>query len=632
MTPTKTHKPYGLWDSPITPTSMAGGMRLSDCAWAADGTLVWLEGRSDRDVLVLQPPDEGVQQDMDIEFNVRARVGYGGGDFSIGNTNIYFISADAGRIFRQDLREGNPIPITPAFGRAAAPKLSPDGRWLLYVHSYEEQDCLGIVDAGGTYWPQKLASGDDFYMQPAWHPDGNRIAWISWKHPNMPWDGSYLHLGRLTLSKRGLPSLAESQVFAGDEHTAIFQPEFSPDGRYLAYVSDQSGWWQIQLADLKSGAIRPLTTGEAEHGLPAWIQGMRTYQFSPDGKRLIYLRNRMGVTTLWQTGLNGEEASQIDLGEDYTWLEQIASAPDGEHIALIASGSRTPTRLIVCSSNGQVEVRRRTTSQEPPLDCFSQPQAVKWQGEDNQEVHGLFYPPCNPTFEATGLPSLVVIVHSGPTSQRTAGYDPQTQFFTSRGYAVLQANYRGSSGYGRAYRDSLRGNWGVFDVQDVISGARHLIQANRVDGNRVVIMGSSAGGFTLLKAMEDYPGFFKAGIDLYGVTDLLSLSGKTHKFERHYNDALIGPLPDALATYQQRSPLFHADKLHDPLAIFQGADDEVVLPSQSADLAAALSRNGVPHIYQVYTGEGHGFRKSETIAHVYQAIDEFLRAYVVYAR
>ena len=315
-------------------------------------------------------------------------------------------------------------------------------------------------------------------------------------------------------------------MIAGDERTAIFQPEFSPDGRYLAYVSDQSGWWQIHLADLKTGAIRPLTTGEAEHGLPAWIQGMRTYQFSPDAKQLFYLSNQMGVTTLWQTGLDGEESSQIELGEDYTWLEQIAIAPDGGHIALIASGSQTPTRLIVCSTHGQVEVRRRTTSEELPLDSFSQPQAVTWGGEDSQEVHGLYYPPCNPAFEASGLPPLVVIVHSGPTSQRTVGYDPQTQFFTSRGYAALQVNYRGSSGYGRAYRDSLRGNWGIYDVADVVSGARHLIQANRVDGSRVVIMGSSAGGFTLLKAMEDYPGFFKAGIDLYGVTDLLSLSDK----------------------------------------------------------------------------------------------------------
>jgi dipeptidyl aminopeptidase/acylaminoacyl peptidase len=629
MTPAKTQKPYGSWDSPITPASMAGGIRLSDCAWAEDGSLLWLEGRSDRSLLVVQPPGEGPAQDVDTGFNVRARVGYGGGDFAVDKNYIYFVAADTGRILRQSIGESGATSITPAFGRAAAPTLSPDGQWLLFIHSYEEQDCLGIIDTAGKHWPQKLASGDDFYMQPAWHPDGRQVAWISWNHPNMPWDGTFLHLGRLAFSEQGLPSLSESEIMAGDEQTAIFQPEFSPDGRFLAYVSDTSGWWHIQLADLRNGATRPLTLGEAEHGNPAWVQGMRTYQFSPDGKRLFFLRNQAGVISLWQIGLAEGEAQQIDLGEEYTWLEQLAIAADGDQIAMIASGSRTPTRLIVCSASGQVQIRRRTTSQELPLDCYSQPQMIKWRVEDSQEIHGLFYPPSNPAFESSGLPPVVVLVHGGPTGQHSAHFDSQAQFFTSRGYAVLQVNYRGSSGYGRAYRNSLRGMWGVYDVEDVVSGARHLIKAEMVDGDRVVIMGGSAGGYTVLKAMEDYPGFFIAGIDLYGVTDLLSLGEKTHKFEKHYNDALIGPLPEALGLYQERSPLLNADKLQDPLAIFQGADDEMVVPSQSADLAAALSSKGLPHIYEVFSGEGHGFRKSETIAHVYQAIEEFLQKYVV---
>jgi dipeptidyl aminopeptidase/acylaminoacyl peptidase len=625
MSRVKTHRPYGHWDSPITPASMAGGLRLADCAWAEDGTLLWLEGRSDRSALVLQSPGSNEPRDINTGCDVRARLGYGGGDFSTSGNQIYFIAADSGRIFRQGLWEENAAPITPAFGRAAAPRLSPDRRWLLFIHSYEEQDCLAIVDAQGSHWPQKLASGDDFYMQPAWHPDGGQIAWISWRHPNMPWDGTTLHLGRLSQDDRGLPTLAESRVIAGDERTAIFQPEFSPDGRYLAYVSDHSGWWHILLADLMDGSTRQLTTGEAEHGAPAWVQGMRTYQFSPDGKQLVYLRNQAGVATLWRLALHSGEARQIGLGEEYTWLEQVAVSPDGNHIALIASGSRTPTRLIVCSASGKVQVRQVTASEEIPPDSYSQPQPIHWRGEGDEDLYGLFYPPCHPAFEATGLPPLMVLVHSGPTSQKTMSFDAQAQFFTSRGYAVLQVNYRGSSGYGRAYRDSLRGNWGIYDVEDVVSGARYLIETKQVARKKVFIMGGSAGGFTMLKAMEDHPGFFRAGIDLYGVTDLLSLSAKTHKFELHYNDALVGPLPEALPFYQQRSPLYHADKLQDPLAIFQGADDEVVLPSQSADLAAALSVKGVPHIYQLYEGEGHGFRKSETIVHLYQTIDEFLK-------
>lgn len=627
MTVTRARKPYGLWESPITPASMANGIRLADVAWAEDGTLVWLEGRSDRNVLVAQSPGDNNARDIHKETSVRARVGYGGGDFTVANKKIYFIAAESGRVYRQGLHEEIATPLTPVFGRAAAPKLSPDGHWLIFIHSYEEQDCLAIVDSEGKCWPQKLASGDDFYMQPAWHPDGSRIAWISWDHPNMPWDGSSLHLGRLSASQRGLPTMAGSRVIAGDRRTAILQPEFSPDGRHLAYSSDQSGWWQIYLVDLTNNSTRPLTSGEAEHGAPAWLQGMRTYQFSPDGKLLFYLRNQAGMTTLWQVRLADGELSQIQLGEEYTWLEQIAIAPEGKHIALIASGSRTPTRLIVWSVSGEVEVRRRTSNEEVPLDGYSQPQSIMWASPDGEVVHGLYYPPCNPAFEGEGLPPLMVLVHSGPTSQRTFGFDPQVQFFTSRGYAALLVNYRGSSGYGRAYRDSLRGNWGVYDVADVVSGARHLIQVNKVNPERVMIMGSSAAGLTVLKAMQEHPGFFRAGIDLYGITDLFSLSAKTHKFERHYNDALIGALPDAAAVYRERSPLYQTEKLRDPLAIFQGADDEVVLPRQSADLAAALSRHGVPHIYHVYAGEGHGFRKSETIAHLYQAIDEFLQKF-----
>ncbi len=625
MSGAKTRKPYGHWDSLITPASMAGGLRLADCAWAADGTLLWLEGRGDRSALVMLPAGSSEPRDVDTGCDVRARVGYGGGDFSTGGNQIYFSAADSGRILRQDLQGGHAAAITPAFGRAAAPKLSTDQRWLLFVHSYEGRDCLAIVDAQGTHWPQKLASGDDFYMQPAWHPDGSQIAWIAWRHPNMPWDGTCLHLGRLSQNEHELPTLAESRVIAGGERTAIFQPEFSPDGRYLAYVSDQSGWWQIMLTDLSDGSTRQLTHGEAEHGIPAWVQGMRTYQITPDGKWLFYLRNKSGATTLWQQALDGGEARQVELGEAYSWLEQIAISPEGKRIALIASGSRTPTRLIVCTPSGEVQVKRRTANEEIPPACYSQPQPVQWQGDSNQELHGLLYPPCNPAFEAPGLPPLMVMVHSGPTSQKTMGFDAPTQFFTSRGYAVLHVNYRGSSGYGRAYRDSLRGNWGVYDVEDVVSGARYLFQTAQVNRERVFIMGGSAGGFTVLKAMEDYPGFFKAGIDLYGVTDLLSLSEKTHKFELHYNDALVGALPEALPLYQQRSPLYHVDQLQDPLAIFQGAEDEVVLPSQSADLAEALSRKGVPHIYQLYEGEGHGFRKSATIAHLYQTIEEFLQ-------
>lgn len=621
---------YGLWDSPITPLSLARRVRFSDVAWDQSGALVWREERAERGVLVVQPPDGEAPRDLNAELSAQAKVGYGGGDFGVGSGVVYFAEAESGRIFRQSLQPEAPRPITPAFGHAASPKLSPDGRWLLFVHTYEGEDSLAIVDAEGKCWPQKLVSGDDFYMQPAWHPDGQRIAWIAWNHPNMPWDGTFLRMGRLTLGEGTLPTLGEVSTLAGGEEISVMQPEFSPDGRYLAYVSDASGWWHLYLYDLERGEHRPLTSGEAEDGRPAWIQGLRSYSFSPDGKSLFFIRNKRGFASLWRVEVPNGKAEHLPLEAQYTWLEQIAVAPDGQRLALLASGAQTPTRVIIYTlSNAEVQVVRRSSPENLPPSTYSTPQAISWKGMDGEEVYGLFYPPQNERFSGVGLPPLIVLVHGGPTSQRPATFDPQTHFFTSRGYAVLEVNYRGSTGYGRDYRDKLRGNWGIYDVQDSVSGARYLAQRGLVDEHKMVIMGGSAGGFTVLKALEDYPGFFKAGIDLFGVSNQFALAMETHKFELHYNDRLLGPLPEAAALYRERSPLFFAERIQDPIAIFQGEVDRVVPRNQSDEVVESLRRRGVPHIYHVYPGEGHGFRKAETLEHFYREVEKFLRQYVI---
>ena len=250
---------------------------------------------------------------------------------------------------------------------------------------------------------------------------------------------------------------------------------------------------------------------------------------------------------------------------------------------------------------------------------------------DGGIVYGLFYPPHNERFEGPGKPPLMVRIHGGPTSQVEANFNAEAQFFATRGYAVLEVNYRGSSGYGRKYRNMLRGNWGIYDVEDAVSGARYLSSQGRVDAERMVISGGSAGGFTVLKVLEDYPGTFKAGICLYGVSNQFTLAAETHKFEQHYSDSVLGPLPEAADIYRERSPIFFVDKIQDPIALFQGEDDQVVVPSQSDEVAASLARRGVPYIYHLYPGEGHGFRKAETIEHLYQAIEKFLREHVIYA-
>jgi dipeptidyl aminopeptidase/acylaminoacyl peptidase len=630
MTSSKITRQFGLWDSRITPASLGRGITLTDLAWDSDGSLVWREGRSDRGVLVVRPADGQAPRDLNSDLSVRAKVGYGGGDFTAGQGDVYFIEAESGRIYRQPTSAGTTHPITPAFGSAASPELSPDGKWLLFVHTYEGVDRLAIVDQEGQHWPRQLVSGEDFYMQPRWHPQGDRVAWIAWNYPNMPWDGTFLRQGKIEYITNSLPVLSGVTTLAGGENTSIFQPEYSPDGKWLAYMSDESGWWQLYLYDLESGEYQQITNEPAEHGSPAWIQGLRTFAFSQDSKCIYYIRNKEGFNSLWRYRMDTADYEQVPLDPPYTYLEQIAVSSTGQ-LALLASGDRVPQRLVMVSSSGEVEVAARSTSEEIEVEAYSPLEAIEWTGMDGKTVHGLFYPPHNPSFQGEGLPPLIVDVHGGPTSQVRASFLPRVQFFTSRGYAVLEVNYRGSTGYGRQYRDALRGNWGIYDVQDSVSGAKYLVEQGQVDEERIVIMGGSAGGFSVLKAMEDYPGFFKAGICMYGVSNQFTLVADTHKFEARYSDQLLGPLPKAAALYRERSPEFFCDRIRDPIAIFQGEIDTVVPRSQSERVVASLQRRGVPHEYHLYPGEGHGFRKSETIEAFYKTVDNFLKQNVIFA-
>jgi dipeptidyl aminopeptidase/acylaminoacyl peptidase len=637
MKPEKT-LPYGMWNSPISPARLAGSGSITDLAWVTDGSLVWLERRLGRDVLVVQAADGQAPRDLNAEFAAGGRVGYGGGAFSVGGDQVLFVEAASGRLYRQPVHDGSPQPLTPAFGGAAAPVVSPDGGWILYVHTYEGQDCLAIVDREGRFWPQRLASGADFYMQPAWHPHGNQVAWVEWNHPNMPWDGNRLQLASLETQPDEMPALAGLRTIAGGEEIAIFQPQFSSDGRFLVYASDRSGWWQLYSCDLLREEHRQVTDTPAEHAVPAWIQGMRIFDLAPDGQHVVFLRNQGGWVSLWQVSLEDGEETRVPLQEEYTYLMQPRISPDGKQVALVASGSTIPERLISVSLPGAktqpltaARILRRTSSEELPSQAYSSSQPVKWTGLDGGDVYGLFYPPANPDYVGQGKPPLIVIVHGGPTDQIFASFDLEVQFFTSRGYAVLLPNYRGSSGYGRAYRNALRGNWGVYDVQDSVSGARALVEQGGVDGERMVIMGGSAGGFTVLKILEDYPGIFKAGVCRYAVADQLPFALETHKFEAHYSDRLIGPLPQAASLYRERSPIFFADRIQAPLAVFQGDEDRVVPRRQADELVKILKRQGVPHVYHVYAGEGHGFRKPETTQHYYQTVEAFLRQYVIFA-
>ena len=380
--------PFGLWPSPITPQSMGQGLRLSDLAWDnATGMLLWLEGRSDRGVLVGALPDEA-QRDLTPSLSVRARVGYGGGDIAAAHGHAYFVSG--GRIYRRPLSAGAARPITPAFGEAAAPVVSPDGRWVLYVHHGEGVEGLAIVDAEGDLWPQKLAYGDDFYMQPVWHPDGRRIAWVSWNHPQMPWDGAMLSLATLESGGSGTPRIAEQAVIAGDGETAIFQPAFSPDGRYLAYISDASGWDNLYLYDLETLTHHPLVVDTADLGVPAWAQGMRTHAWSADSRTIYYIRSTLAHAQLWAVDVASGERAPLPGLAGYASFSQVAVSSAGQ-LAVLASGPQAPMRLLAyVPASGVARVVARAESESVPAEALGEPQPLTWESGEGDKVHGLY--------------------------------------------------------------------------------------------------------------------------------------------------------------------------------------------------------------------------------------------------
>ncbi len=620
----KTQKPFGLWESPITPQALSQRVRLEDVQFDSDGqTLLWLEGRSDRRQLVCKQ-GSNARRDLLEGHSPSGGVGYGGGEFTVRGGQVIFAERD-GRLYRHSLGYAKPEAVTPPFGGAAAPALSPDGNWVLYVFSDGVTDLLGLADSTGNEWPIQAARGADFYMQPAWHPGGEKIAWVEWNFPNMPWDGTRIMLAELAGSP---PRMSAAHQVGGGNDTPAAQPVFSPDGRWLAFIETGSEWDRLVLLDLSDGSHRTLYDSGAHLCTPAWGQGDRSLAWRYDSRALYALRSLRGFAELVCISLDGS-VEKIDTAP-YTWLEQLAASPVAAEAAFIASAPDIPGRVVRWDGTSLQVIARSTTETTDPA-YLPVAQALEWQTADGSQVFGLYYPPTNPRFESQGLPPAIVNVHGGPTSHVPHSYAPEAAYFTSRGYAVVEVNYRGSSNYGRAYLNALRQHWGEYDVDDTVSCQKALGKLGLADPARCVIKGGSAGGYTLLNALVRHPGVFKAGVCLFGVSNLYALDMDTHKFEKHYTASMVGALPEASARYQAWSPAFHADRIRDPLIIFQGSEDKVVPPNQSESIVSALRKNGVTHKYVVYEGEGHGFRKAEHIADYLKETERFLLENVLFA-
>jgi len=617
-------QPFGLWESPILPFSLSQDSRLSEVRFdRSTGRLYWVQKRNGRGVLVEDEPGSAPYERL-YEQKVRGTVSFAGGEFDALNGRVVFASSD-GRLYACRPGRDLPAPITPPTGNSAAPAIAPDGRSVVYVHhDAAENDHLMLVGVVRGDPPVSIASGADFYMQPVWHPGGRMLAWVEWNFPAMPWDHTRLAFARLDDNLQ----VVDTFFLPDAPNTVTLQPEFSPDGRWLAYVLRDEEWDKLMLMDTASRETHVLVDkGEWTLALPAWVQGLRSFAWRPDSTGIYFINHTRGEGSLWQVDLDEGLPQQIPTAP-YTWLEQISVNPVNGDLAFLASAPDIPARVVIWTGAG-LRVAARSSGETLPRDVYSKPRLIHWTAPDGQTVYGWYYPPHNPRYTVSGLPPVMVDIHGGPTSVAANIFEPETQYFTTRGYGWLSVNYRGSTGFGRSYQDTLLQNWGLTDVEDAAGGAQALVEQGLADPQRLIITGGSAGGFTVLNTLIRHPGLFRAAVCRYGVSDLVALAQETHKLERRYNDLLVGVLPQDEARYRARSPIFHAAAIRTPLAIFQGDEDAVVPPAQSETIVAELRKNGVPHIYRLYPGEGHGFQMAGTLQDYLEQVETFLQQHVL---
>ena len=479
------------------------------------------------------------------------------------------------------------------------------------VTDREPVNTLISIDLHGKGKTKVLVSGNDFYSSPRLSRDGYHLAWLTWNHPNMPWDGTELWVGEL----KSDGSLNNIKRVAGSFDESIFQPEWSPDGT-LHFVSDRTDWWNLYC--WRKGHAEPITEMEAEFGAPQWFFGMSTYAFI-SFDNIICTYNKKGICHLANLDTTTKKLNPIKT--NYTDFSYLRASSD--KVVFVAGSPTEPTSIVQLDlESKRFDVLRRSTDSLIDAGYLSIPRAIEFPTERRLTAHAFFYPPQNQDYLALPdeRPPLVVISHGGPTSFVSNKLDLMIQYWTSRGFALLNVNYGGSTGYGRPYRERLNGQWGIVDVEDCVNGAIYMV--DEVDGDRLIIRGASAGGYTTLCALT-FRDTFKAGADYYGVSDLEAMRKETHKFESRYLDRLIGHYPECRDLYQTRSPINFVDNLSCPVIFFQGLEDKVVPPDQTEKMFNALSRKGVHVSYISFEGEQHGFRRAENIKRALDAEIDF---------
>lgn len=607
--------PHGTWASPLDAENVARATLHFDTPVVVDGDEVyWVEGRPGergRCVLVRWSARDGATDVTPAGVSVRSRVHeYGGGAFAVRDGVVVF-SNDADRGLYRIGSAGDiaPLVVTPGV-RHADLVFDPRRPQVLAVredHRVKPGDPVASLVAlplapGGD--PVTLVAGHDFYASPRPSPDGGQLAWLAWSHPRMPWDGTELWVGEL----RDGGAVTGARRIAGGDHESVCPPQWSAEGA-LYFVSDRSGWWNLHRWDGRG--VRAVLPDSAEYGLPHWAFGQTTFDVAPRGS-LLAARIERGASRLVTIDAARGTATPLDCDVEPAGAVRAV----GDH-AIVLGGSPTRSRGVyrVDLRTGAAEPLRAESDTDLPPECVSRPEPFEFPAGDGT-AYGWYYRPAHAEYEApegSPRPPLIVMSHGGPTSSATRHLDLRIQYWTSRGFAVLDVNYGGSTGHGRVYRERLLGRWGVVDADDCVRAARAAAARGLADAGRLVIRGGSAGGFTTLCALA-FHDVFAAGACYYAVADAEALARETHKFESHYLDTLIGPWPDRADLYRARSPIHAAGRIACPVVFFQGVDDKVVPASQSEAMVAALRAVGIPAEYHVFEGEGHGFRRAATLA------------------
>jgi dipeptidyl aminopeptidase/acylaminoacyl peptidase len=605
---------YGSWKSPVASELLASSViQLSDPVFDGDDEY-WVEGRPQEDgrcVIVKRTADGETTDVLPEGFSSRTLVHeYGGLCYAVRDSVVFFSNYDDQRMYRIDPGAVptaiSEEPPTANAWRYANPIVTRDGAHLICIRERHVDDevinDLVLLSSEGVGLPQILAEGHDFFGAPALAKDCGRLAWITWDHPQMPWDGSELHEATLNQALR----VTSERVVCGGPHESVVQPRYGDNGM-LYYVSDRSGWWNLYV-DTPDGT-RALAARDAEFASVPWLFGASTYDVCDDGS-LVVTWSEDGSSRL---GVISSDGQLTNVPTDWTVIMAVKSH-DGLVVALAGSSVEPLSVVEIQIASGRSSVVRASQVKSIDSNYLSVPQPIEFPTDNNLSAYAFYYPPTNRDYTGpdSESPPLIVSCHGGPTGSCSPLFDYWTQYWTSRGFAVVDVNYGGSGGFGRTYRDRLKGAWGVVDVNDCVNAARYLAETDRADEKRFIIHGGSAGGFTTMCAVT-FTDAFAAGASYYGISDLGAWGADTHKFESRYLDGLVGPWPEREDLYFERSPYFHSDQMRTPIILFQGLDDKVVPPAQTQKMADALRRTDVPYAQVTFEGEQHGFRRAKSI-------------------